>query len=35
WDDSRVDLEVHRFSEVCAKEERAAHMSEAEYLASR
>lgn len=35
WDDSRVELEVQRFSEVCAKEERAAHMSEAEYLASR
>ena len=35
WDDSRVELEVKRFSEVCAKEERAAHMSEAEYLASR
>lgn len=35
WDNSRVELEVQRFSEVCAKEERAAHMSEAEYLASR
>lgn len=35
WDDTRVDLEVQRFTEVCAREERAARMSEAEYLASR
>jgi len=35
WDDARVDLEVQRFADVCAREERAARMSEAEYLASR
>lgn len=35
WDDARVELEVQRFAEVCTKEERAARMSEAEYLSSR
>jgi glycerol-3-phosphate dehydrogenase len=35
WDDARVELEVQRFTEICTREERAARMSEAEYLASR
>lgn len=35
WDDARFDLEVQHFTEICAREERAARMTEAEYLASR
>jgi glycerol-3-phosphate dehydrogenase len=35
WNDARVEIEVQRFSEICSREERAARMSEAEYLASR
>lgn len=35
WDDGRIELEVRRFAEICSREDRAAHMSEAEYLASR
>jgi hypothetical protein len=35
WDDARIELEVRRFTEICSREERAARMSEAEYLASR
>ena len=35
WDNARVEAEVKRFAEICSREEQAAQMSEAEYLASR
>lgn len=35
WNEDRIRKEVEQFAELCAREERAARMSEAEYLASR
>ena len=35
WDEANISREVERFTEICRREERAAQMTEAEYLASR
>jgi glycerol-3-phosphate dehydrogenase len=35
WDEARISREIQDFTEICQREERAAQVTEAEYLASR